>query len=315
MPLVSIITVNLNNCSGLEKTILSAAHQSFRNYEHIVIDGGSSDRSVEVIQSFTSLLPGIYAPQKDHSLSAVRSVISAPGSQLPASSTISYWVSEPDSGIYNAMNKGILHAQGKYCLFLNSGDWLADEHVLEKVFSEPRDADVISGDIAFYDNVKQSVRWMVPSPEALTAKTLFNGTLPHQATFIKRELFEKYGLYNEDLKIASDWLFFVEVLLVHNVTYMHYNGLVSYFSMDGISCNPETNDLPEKEKLMILRQKYPRFISDYDRLRQLEEDDKAWKGSREFRVIGIFRKTGIIRIGVLFLRAANFIKRLRTVSG
>jgi glycosyltransferase involved in cell wall biosynthesis len=207
------------------------------------------------------------------------------------------------------MNKGILRAKGEYCLFLNSGDWLADDKILERVFSGPLKADVISGDVAFYDSAKQSVKWLVPSPEELTANTLFNGTLPHQASFIKRELFDKYGLYNENLRIASDWLFFVETLLEHNVTYKHYDGLVAYFNIEGISCRPETNNLPLKEKLSVLNQKYPRFIADYDRLKQLEEESIRWEESWEYRVYRFLEKTGFIKLGVLAIQGINFLKR------
>lgn len=274
---LSIITINLNNSDGLKKTIESVISQAFRDYEYIVIDGGSTDGSTDIIIQYTD--------------------------------KISWSVSDPDTGIYNAMNKGILRAKGEYCLFLNSGDWLADDKVLERVFSVPLEADIISGDIAFYDSVKRSVKWFVPSPEALTANTLFNGTLPHQATFIKRELFDKYGLYDETLKIASDWLFFVETLLEYNVSYKHYNGLVAYFNMDGISCRPETNNLPLKEKLAILNQKYPRFIADYNRLKQLDEEASLWKESREYRVYRFLEKTGFIKPGVLVIRGINFLKR------
>ncbi len=208
------------------------------------------------------------------------------------------------------MNKGILKAKGRYCLFLNSGDWLADSEVLGRVFSEPQDADIISGDVAFYDSAKHAVKWLVPSPEELTAKTLFNGTLPHQATFIKRELFEKYGLYNENLKIASDWLFFVETLLGHNVTYKHFNGLVAYFNMDGISCRPETNSLPREEQLSVLRMKYPRFVADFERLKQLEEDKTGWLESREHKSYQLLKKLGIVETGIFVFRVGNYISRL-----
>lgn len=175
----SIITINLNNAQGLKKTVESVISQDFRNYEYIVVDGASTDDSIESIIEYRS--------------------------------HIDHLVSEPDNGIYHAMNKGIGMANGRYCLFLNSGDWLADEQVLSRVFEPCQDADIISGDSAYYDTATQTIRWLIPSPDGLTAATLFNGTLPHQSTFIKRELFNRYGLYNEDLKIASDWLFLLKL--------------------------------------------------------------------------------------------------------
>lgn len=277
MPILSIITVNLNTCLGLKKTIDSVIRQSFIDYQFIVVDGASVDESITVIETNQQ--------------------------------QIDKWISEPDSGIYNAMNKGIRQAKGKYCLFLNSGDWLADENVLSRVFEHQQDADIISGDIAFYDSAKNAVKWLVPSPDVLTAKTLFNGTLPHQATFIKRELFDKYGFYNENLKIAADWQFFLETLLEHHVTYRHYPGLVAYFNMDGISCRTETQDLPKREKRAILETKYPRFIADYDLLDQLEKEDQIWRSSKKFQVYDFLKKAGIIGMGVFIIRVVNFFRR------
>lgn len=277
MPIISIITVNLNNYLGLKKTIDSVIGQSFLDYQLIVVDGASTDHSLTVLSNFQQKIDKL--------------------------------VSEPDSGIYNAMNKGIRQAKGEYCLFLNSGDWLADKNVLSRVFEQQQDADIISGDIAFYETDKNAVKWLVPTPDVLTAKTIFNGTLPHQATFIKRELFDKYGFYNENLKIAADWQFFLETLLEHHVTYHHYQGLVAYFNMDGISCRTETQDLPLKEKRTVLESKYPRFIPDYDLLDRLEKEDQNWKDSKEFRVYGFLHKTGIIGIGVFIIRTFNFIRR------
>ena len=99
---ISIITINLNNVSGLENTLSSVRAQTFRDFEQIVVDGGSSDGSVDVIRA--------------------------------NSDWIAQWISEPDSGIYNAMNKGVRMASGDYLLFLNSGDCLASPKVLENVF-------------------------------------------------------------------------------------------------------------------------------------------------------------------------------------
>ena len=99
MPLISIITVNLNNLEGLKRTMTSVFEQTWQEYEYIIIDGGSTDGSKEYIESF--------------------------------SDKISVWVSEPDAGIYNGMNKGIKVANGEYLLFLNSGDHLFDNRVLD----------------------------------------------------------------------------------------------------------------------------------------------------------------------------------------
>ncbi len=275
--ILTIITVNLNNVKGLEKTVKSVINQTSCDFEFIIIDGASTDGSRDVIELYRE--------------------------------KITYSISETDNGIYHAMNKGIAAAKGEYLLFLNSGDWLASDTVLEQAFSQSFTEDIVSGDIFFYDTVKEEVRWHVPSPEKLTAKTLFLGTLPHQATFMKRSLFETYGLYNESLKIASDWLFFLEVLLEHGCSYRHLPVTVSYFAMDGISCSPETAGLPRREQLGVLEKKYPLFLPDYKRLQQLENETAAWESSREYRAYRWLKKIGIISLAVFGWRAGRFLKR------
>ena len=116
---LSIITVNLNNCDGLQKTIDSVVSQTFKDFEWIVIDGGSTDGSKELIEQYA-----------DH---------------------FTYWVSEPDKGIYNAMNKGIRVAKGDYLQFLNSGDYLYDRTTLEKCLLPQNNADVIYGNLYLTD--------------------------------------------------------------------------------------------------------------------------------------------------------------------
>lgn len=278
---LSIITVNLNNEAGLEKTVQSVLGQTFAAVDFIIIDGGSTDNSTEVIDTY--------------------------------SDRIAYAISEPDHGIYEAMNKGIRQAQGEYCLFLNSGDWLATPTVLEEVFVKNPQADIIAGAIYFYNNQKQAIRWHVTSPETMTAKTLFLGTLPHQATFIRRSLFERVGMYNEQLAVAADWLWFVDALLVRPCSYAHHPGVVAYFNMDGISCNPETNGLARQEQQTLLQERYPRFVADYEQLALLEKERQQWLTSREYAVYRFLERNQIIQSGVFLRRLKRFV--LRTVLG
>ena len=274
---LSIITVNLNNKKGLENTLQSVVNQSFNDYEYLIIDGESLDGSKEVILSNRHLL--------------------------------NYWISEADNGIYHAMNKGIRAAKGEYCLFLNSGDWLSEPTILEKVFAQNPQADIVAGDVYFFDAKLNTIKWLIASPSQPTAKTLFLGTLPHQATFIRRSLFDHIGLYNEQLKIASDWLFFEQALLEHGCSYQHFPGTIAYFNMDGVSCDPASKSLPRREQLGVLQQKYPRFLPDYERLDTLEKQTEQWFASREYRVYHFLERTGIIRMGVLARRFKRLIKR------
>lgn len=111
---LSIITVNLNQADGLAKTLDSVREQSFRDFEHIVVDGGSTDGSLEVIRA--------------------------------RADGLAFWASEPDAGIYAAMNKGLRRAQGEYVYLLNSGDRLYSPDTLERVFAhEERGEDLLYG--------------------------------------------------------------------------------------------------------------------------------------------------------------------------
>ena len=122
MKKLSIITVNKNNAEGLRKTIESVVCQTFKDFEYIVIDGASTDESVAVIETYLA--------------------------------NVTYWVSKPDRGIYEAINKGIKVAVGEYCLFLNSGDYLSSDSILEKAFSYGFFEDIVYGDVIFENHLK-----------------------------------------------------------------------------------------------------------------------------------------------------------------
>lgn len=223
MPKLSIITINLNNKQGLLQTIQSVREQTFTDFEYIVIDGASTDGSVEVITEYASLF--------------------------------SYSVSEPDTGVYHAMNKGILQATGEYCLFLNSGDCLYDSETLQKVFSQNFSEDIVYGDSM---NGDIYCRY----PEKLTPLYLFRKPLLHQATFIKRSLFNTYGLYNEQYNIVSDWEFFLKVLYKEKCSYKYLvNTPIVYFDMGGI--NNTQKERLELEKQEMLLQIYATAYDEY----------------------------------------------------
>ena len=228
---LSIITINLNNASGLRKTIESVVSQSSRDFEYIVIDGGSIDGSIEVIKEFET--------------------------------RITYWISEPDNGIYHAMNKGIRAAQGEYCQFLNSGDWLYASDVIEKMINTLPDCSIYYGNMlkqmpdgtVFCDKSGQGL---------ITMFTFYRGSLNHSPALIKRNLFEKYGLYDENLKIVSDWKWYLEVVGINNEPVKYINFNVTCFNMNGISNT--NNELDRKERRMVLQEMLPATIlSDYDK--------------------------------------------------
>jgi glycosyltransferase involved in cell wall biosynthesis len=200
---LSIITVNLNNKLGLQKTIESVVNQTFSEYEYIIIDGGSTDGSVEIIKEFAD--------------------------------KITYWVSEPDKGIYNAMNKGIKVAKGEYCLFLNSGDWFVNSSLIKDIFNGLPVCDIVYGNmIKVFPDGKLEID-KGPQRSLLSLGDMYFGTINHSSSFIRRSLFEKYGLYNEEYKIVSDWAFFLKVIGLKAVTVKYIDLDINFFDMTGIS--------------------------------------------------------------------------------
>lgn len=198
---LSIITVNKNNAAGLEKTIQSVVHQTSSDFEYIIIDGASDDNSVEVIKKY--------------------------------SDKINYWVSEPDTGIYNAMNKGIRRASGDYCLFLNSGDFLVSPETLYNVFSEIKNND---SDIFYSDIIKSNNSTFI-LPDKITIKSQLLTRINHQNSFIKHSLFIEHGLYNENLKMSSDWEFFLSELWNYKSKFFHIKTNIAIYDINGISSN------------------------------------------------------------------------------
>lgn len=210
--LISIITINYNKGEGLEHTIRSVQEQTYRDIEHIVIDGASNDNSVNVIKSLED--------------------------------KIAYWVSEPDKGIYNAMNKGIAHATGEYCLFLNSGDKLFKKDSIENVIGQELNADIVSCDLINDDDPNHGYKM---PPDEITPAFMSRSALPHPSTLIKTSIMKHYG-YREDFRIISDWVFFYEALIRDNATYQHICLPLSVFYTDGISSRNKTQLIEEHKR-------------------------------------------------------------------
>lgn len=217
MPKLSIITINFNNVNGLEKTIKSVVSQKFTDFEFIIIDGGSSDGSLIEIEKYAK--------------------------------KINYWTSEKDKGIFNAQNKGIAVAKGDYCLFLNSGDCLADENVLQNVFSGNISADIIYGDLITVD--APGFKKHLKSPDHVGIKRMLTDTLWHPVSFIKKNLFSKHGNYNEKYKIVSDYEFFVRVIILKKVSLQYIPIDVSVFDTSGISSDMSKRRELEAERKMV----------------------------------------------------------------
>ena len=149
------------------------------------------------------------------------------------------------------MNKGIKASAGDYCLFLNSGDYLLDDKVLERIFSHDINADIVSGDVL---KIRPNNKFRrVSSHESISLHKLCIHSLPHQASFIRRSLFDEIGYYNESYRIASDWEFFLKALVIGEKSYQHISMDISYFRIGGVSSRKENFDLAYQESKDILR--------------------------------------------------------------
>ena len=233
---LSIITINRNNAAGLEKTLLSVAAQTFKEFEYIIIDGASTDGSVEVVKSHES----DFAHLK--------------------------WVSEPDSGIYNAMNKGIRMASGDYIQILNSADGLASEEVTERMLAALEKAgnpSILYGNMVkcFPDGHRMVDKCF--AGQEITMLGMYTGTLNHDPAYIRRDLFERYGFYDENLKIVSDWKWYLQAIILGDEKPQYVDMDITLFDMTGIS---ETNkELDQTERKQVLKQLFPEAIlKDYE---------------------------------------------------
>ena len=236
MPKLTIITINYNNLSGLRKTIDSVLCQSYTDYEWIIIDGGSVDGSTELIKQ--------------------------------NSNSFAYWCSEPDNGVFNAMNKGIILARGEYVQFLNSGDWYCHQDVLTEIFKNNPIDDIVYGNLIYVSSERE---WINKVPDTITAEYLLSGkTILHSGgSFIKRTLFSQYGLYDESLNIVADWAFFLRSVALGTASTKYYDIELAYFDTDGISNRQFDQSLLEVDE--VKKQLVPgRILSDYDRFHKVE---------------------------------------------
>lgn len=228
---ISIITICYNDRNGLKKTFQSIKNQKSRDFEYIVIDGGSTDGSVDLIKE-----------NKD---------------------IIDIWISESDKGIYNAMNKGARLAKGEYVTFVNSGDCLADEKVVVDVLAQlgkTKKEDLVFGEVLDLLDDRTNV---YSFSHELTLLSLHYGVVNHSGCFIKRELQLKHP-YREDLKICSDRQFFIEAIVFDNCSYSHIDRIITHFDKTGISSTSSSSQLIEDENDKILASVVPpRIVADY----------------------------------------------------
>lgn len=274
---ISVITVNRNNREGLRKTLESVAAQTVRPFECIVFDGASTDGSAALLEEFAAC--------------------------------ITWSVSEPDKGIYPAMNKGIAHAGGDYCLFMNSGDCFASDKVLAELEELEFSADIIAGNtLVLTDPPHQKT-----APEAVSLRFLFNESLCHQSVLIKTDLLRKHP-YDEQLKIVSDRKFFLQTLIFDNVSYQAVPVEIAAYDVSGYSA--KNRFASEQEWQDTLEKMVPeRILLDYG-----QESKGALYGTsayeKLFLEIGRRRYRGpvyrlvrrVLRLCSLFAKSAAFVK-------
>jgi len=203
--LITIITINFNDAQGLKKTILSVLGQSSQEIEYIIIDGGSTDDSVAILKQYEDQL--------------------------------SYWISEPDKGIYAAMNKGIDKATGDYLLFLNSGDVLYDTAVISKFISFKSDCDIVYGNTCLTNGKQQELKTMSHVHDL--ASSLSN-TINHQSIFFSKRLFNNNQRYNLAYSIIADWVFVNDAVRLRQATFQYIDLVISIYDTTGVSSNWDT---------------------------------------------------------------------------
>lgn len=215
LPKISIITINRDNAHGLATTLESVREQKFRDFEQIVVDGDSTDGSLDVIRANET--------------------------------SIARWVSERDSGIYNAMNKGISMASGDYLLFLNSGDSLASAEVLAKIFCNDRhEAEIIYGDTL--RKIPGGGLELRKTPEKMTIFAFYKFRICHQSVVYRRTLFEKFGLYDETFRISADAEFNVRCLQA-GVEARRVDFPISIYEGGGVSATATEAATAENERI------------------------------------------------------------------
>jgi glycosyltransferase involved in cell wall biosynthesis len=221
--MLSVITINMNDATNLELSMRSVLCQDCLDFEYLIVDGSSTDGSVDIIKKYEE--------------------------------RIAWWVSEPDGGIYSAMNKGILRAKGEYCLFLNSGDCLIRDDILSRIQGALRDdVDVLYSDALMLEDGK---RRLSRYPKNVSAGYFLVNTLNHQNAVIKRSLLLDLGLYREDMRIASDWFFFLRAASERRAFYRHFPFPIVLYKNDGISSTAEGAARNVRERAQGIGELFP----------------------------------------------------------
>ena len=222
----SIIIPTYNSKLSIVKCLESIQSQTFTSYEVIIIDGNSSDNTIDICKKFASNFPAIQI------------------------------ISERDNGIYDAMNKGIKLSSGDFLVFLNSGDCFANESSLSKLVSASAGFDLVYGDLMIKD---QEDEWIKKYPDHLNLRYFYFESIPHPACLISKRLFNKVGFYDTTLKIVSDWKFFLISVIKQKCSYRHIDEVISIFDYQGISSIGSNRKRIELERRRVLKEDFVFF--------------------------------------------------------
>lgn len=230
---LSVITVSLNSEVTIEKTIQSVLNQSYTNFEYVIIDGKSTDKTLNIIQSFEKEFN-----QKGISLK---------------------WISESDKGLYDAINKGIKLCNGKFISVLNSDDWYEND-VVESVLNHytKTKALYIHGNINLYSEKKEFIRTAKAGKLSQISKKM---PFFHPASFINKDIYDKLGGYSLEYKICADYDFIINIIN-NNFAISHLNKVLTNFSLGGVSTS-RIKDALKESHIVRVNNGYNRLLSKF----------------------------------------------------
>lgn len=226
---LSIITVNYNNAEGLDRTLRSVEMQSCLELEHIIIDGGSSDESIGMIEAYEARIESLRADESR-------------GYPLVS------WVSERDGGIYDAMNKGVRKAIGEYLYFLNSGDVLASPTVLQEMIGLLDGTDCVIGRVILTRNGLVEGQTALLSEKDVSMYHMYLHGINHQSALIKRDLLLNTP-YDITVKMSADWKFFVQTIVLDGASTKFVDLCFANYDLSGISSDTQAI-IRERESLL-----------------------------------------------------------------
>jgi glycosyltransferase involved in cell wall biosynthesis len=230
MPIISIVTINRNNGAGLRSTLFSVVSQTFGDYEYIVVDGASSDDSLQILDQF--------------------------------SDSVDLLIAEPDNGIYYAMNKGLEASSGDYIIFLNSGDFLATPHVLSLMALSTPQYDVVYGNIAI---IKKTGLELIKTPERIQFSTLYQHNLPpHPSLLARRELYLDQGMFDVSYSVTADVLAISRIFADPQVSYTKVDSVIAIFDHSGISSLDASALMIYRERRDFISRFFPSYMPDLE---------------------------------------------------